>query len=141
MSPLLGPLVELAGKVFDRIIPDPEKKAQAQLEVLKLAQSGELAQLQADLELAKSQIEVNNTEAASTSLFVSGWRPFVGWMCASGLGFQVLVGPLLEWGSALVGHPTALPELDTSTLWTMLAGMLGIGGMRTFEKISGVARK
>lgn len=128
-------------KIIDKVIPDPAAKAAAQLELVRLQQTGELAELKADLDLSLAQISVNNTEAQSPSLFVSGWRPFVGWMCATGLGFQVLLAPLLEWGSDLLGHATVFPMLDTSLLWTMLAGMLGIGGMRTFEKLQGVARQ
>lgn len=134
-------LLDLGGKVIDRVIPDPSAKAAANLELLKLAQNGELAQLTADTALAQGQLAVNAAEAANTSVFVSGWRPMVGWVCASGLGFQFLANPLLTWGAAMAGHPVAVPSLDLSTLMTLLTGMLGLGGMRTLEKLNGVAAK
>lgn len=141
----MGSFVELIAapvlKIIDKIIPDPQAKAVALLELEKLRQSGELAQLNADLQQALAQSDVNKAEAASASVFVSGWRPFVGWMCGCGLGFQIVVAPLAEWAANLAGHPVAFPPLDTSVLGTMLMGMLGLGGMRTYEKISGVARK
>lgn len=128
------------GKVLDRILPDPGAKAAAQLELMKLAQSGELAQLNADVTLAQGQMETNTAEAANPNAFVSGWRPFVGWVCASGMASVFVVGPFFEWGSGLASHATAWPKLDIMPLLTMLGGMLGLGTLRTVEKINGVAR-
>jgi hypothetical protein len=128
-------LLDVGGKVIDRVIPDPTAKAAANLELLKLAQNGELAQLAAQTDLAKGQLAVNEAEAANGATFVSGWRPFVGWVCGSGLGFQFLLAPLLTWAAALAGHPVRVPELDMSTLLTLLTGMLGLGGMRTLENL------
>ncbi len=136
ISALLG----VGGKLIDRVLPDPAAKAAANLELLKLAQTGELAQLTADTDLAKGQLAVNQAEAASGSVFVGGWRPFIGWICGTGLGLQFIGGPLLTWATALYGNPVPVPELDTNTLMTLLLGMLGLGGMRTAEKIKGVAR-
>lgn len=133
--------IDLGGKLIDRIIPDPAQKAAAQLELLKLAQTGELAQLTAETDLAKGQIAVNQAEAANASPFVSGWRPFIGWICGVGLGFQFVVAPVATWASGTwAAHPIPMPTLDTNTLMTLLLGMLGLGGMRTYEKISGVAK-
>ncbi|MDB5686374.1 MAG: hypothetical protein JWR77_963 [Rhizorhabdus sp.] len=73
--------------------------------------------------------------------FATGWRPFAGWMCAAGLGFQFVIAPLLGWGGAMAGHPEAMPALDLSSLLTMLSAMLGLGGLRTVEKLGGVAAK
>lgn len=134
-------LLDLGGKVIDRVIPDPAAKAAANLELLKLAQNGELAQLTADTDLAKGQLTVDQAEAANGATFVSGWRPFIGWVCGAGLGFQFLAGPLLTWSAALVGRPVMVPQLDLSTLLTLLTGMLGLGGMRTLEKLNGVAAR
>lgn len=124
----------IGGKVIDRLWPDPEKKAAAQLELIKLQQSGEL-------QVIASQLEINKIEAAHTSVFVSGWRPAVGWICAAGLGTQFVVNPIITWAAAFVGRPIAFPTLDLSVLMTMLAGLLGISGMRTYEKVNGVAAK
>jgi hypothetical protein len=138
---LASPIMKTVDKVLDRVLPDPAAKAAAQLELVKLQQTGELAQLAAETQVSLGQIDVNKQDAQSASVFVSGWRPFVGWICGSGLGFQVVAAPLLEWGSTLVGHATKFPTLDTSVLLTLLMGMLGLGGMRTYEKVVGVARR
>lgn len=123
-------LLEIGSKVIDRIFPDPVQKAQAQLELVKLQQSGELAQLAADTQLAAGQLDINKVEAASSSLFVSGWRPFIGWICGIGLGTQFIVAPLADpWYH--------IPTLDLSTLLTLLLGMLGLGVMRSVEKVKG----
>lgn len=122
----------IGGKLIDRLWPDPEKKAAAQLELIKLQQSGELAAI-------AGQLEINKIEAAHTSVFVSGWRPAVGWISALGLGIQFVVNPLITWASAFVGRPIVFPNLDLSLLLTLLGGMLGLGGLRTYEKVNGVA--
>lgn len=128
-------------KIIDKLIPDPAAKAQAQLELLKLQQNGELAQLNADLELAKAQAATNTAEASNPNVFVSGWRPFIGWTCGAGLAVQFIAGPLCTWLAALFERTAAFPTLDTGTLLTLLFGMLGLGGMRTAEKFKGVASK
>lgn len=135
------PLVNIFGKVLDKLIPDPAAKAEMQLKILTLAQAGEFKQLDAELAMSTSQTEVNKVEAANTSVFVSGWRPFVGWVCGLGLGTQFLVAPLFTWVATLMGHPVVFPTLDLGTLVTCLAGMLGLGTLRTTEKINGVAAK
>lgn len=127
-------LLDIGGKVLDRVFPDPAQQAAARLELLKLQQSGELTQI-------AGQMEINKVEAASSSLFVSGWRPAIGWICGSGFAVQFVIGPLAEWGSALYGHPVKFPQMDTGTMMPLLLGMLGLGGMRTAEKIQGVAAK
>lgn len=137
----ISALLDIGGKVLDRVIPDPAQKAAAQLELLKLAQSGELAQLNADTELAKGQLAVNQAEASNPSVFVSGWRPFIGWVCGSGLAYQFVAAPILTWVAALFGKAIAAPSLDMGTLLTLLLGMLGLGSMRTVERLNGVARK
>lgn len=131
-------ILEIGSKVFDRLFPDPTQKAQAQLELFKLQQSGELAQLTADTQLALQQGNINVEEAKSSSIFVSGWRPFIGWVCGVGFGVQFVIGPLAEWASNLTGHAVAFPPLDLSTMLPLLGGMLGLGTMRTAEKIKKV---
>ena len=135
ISALLG----LGTQIIEKVIPDPAAKQAAQLELLKLAQSGQLAQLQADTNLAQGQLDVNKTEAASASLFVSGWRPFIGWICGMGLAYTFMVRPI---GSPILQHAygVGMEQLDMGTLLTLLLGMLGLGGMRTYEKVQGVSK-
>jgi hypothetical protein len=136
----LSAALDLGGKLIDRLIPDPAQKQAAALELLKLQQTGELAQLTADTELAKGQLGVNQAEATNTNFFVSGWRPFVGWICGCGLGYAFLVRPIASpLAQKYLGAP--IDALDMGTLGTLLFGMLGLGGMRTVEKINGVAAK
>lgn len=125
--------LDLGSKIIERLWPDPEKQDVAKLELFKLQQAGELAQI-------TSQLKVNEVEAASPSVFVSGWRPFVGWICAGALALQFILAPLGVWVASLAGHVVAFPSLDMGTLLTLLGGMLGLGGLRTVEKINGVAR-
>jgi hypothetical protein len=116
-----------------RTIPDPTLKAQLRREL-------ELAQMAADADMAKAQAAINQTEAANPNLFVSGWRPFVGWVCGLGLAYAFLIKPI---ASPLVQKWSGVPmeALDVGTLLTLLFGMLGLGGMRTVEKMNGVARR
>jgi hypothetical protein len=130
----LSALLDIGGKVIDRVWPDPEKAAAAKLELFKMQQSGELAAM-------AGQMEINKVEAASSSLFVSGWRPSIGWICGAGFAVQFVVGPLAEWGAALAGHPVKFPQMDTGTMMPLLLGMLGLGGLRTAEKLADKAAK
>jgi hypothetical protein len=130
----ISALLDVGSKVIDRVWPDPAQAASAKLELMKLQQSGELAQI-------AGQMDINKAEATNPSVFVSGWRPGIGWVCGAGFAVQFVVGPLAEWGSALYGHPVKFPQMDTGTMMPLLLGMLGLGGMRTAEKIQGVAAK
>jgi len=131
----------IIGKIFDRILPDKAASEAAKLKVMELAQAGDLAELNADLQLAAGQLDIDKIEAASPKLFVSGWRPWLGWVCGTAFAIQYVVGPVGEWLSALAGHPTKFPTLDYGAMSPVLMGMLGLGGMRTYEKVKGVAAK
>ena len=128
-------LFPLVGKLLDKVLPDPQQAADAKLKLMELAQNGQLEQLHADTALATGQIETNKIEAASESLFKSGWRPSVGWTCVSGLLYQVLFRPLLGWIAVNLWHWSEPPPLEMDTLMTLLFGMLGLGAYRTAEKI------
>lgn len=130
-------LIPVVGSLLDKVIPDPKMAADAKLKALEMAQKGELANLDADVRLALGQMEVNKVEAG-TDLFRGGWRPFTGWICALGLGTQFITAPMLTWVSLLFGHNIAFPVLDMSVLLTLLFGMLGLGTLRTQEKIKGI---
>lgn len=127
-------VLDVGGKLIDRLWPDPDKRDLARLELFKLQQSGELQQI-------AGQMEVNKVEAASASVFVSGWRPFIGWVCGAALAYTYLGYPLLLWAAALWRPEFKPPALALDgMLYELLLGMLGLGGLRTFEKIKGVAR-
>ena len=127
-------VLDIGGKLIDRMWPDPAQAATAKLELIKLQQSGDLAQM-------TGQLEINKVEAANANMFVSGWRPAIGWVCALALLYQYLVRPLAVAIFAAVGHPLpVMPGLDEN-LWQLMMAMLGMGGLRTFEKVQGVAAK
>ena len=130
----LEAVLGLATSLIDRVFPDPAQKSAAQLELLKLQQSGELAQI-------TGQLDINKAEAANPNLFVSGWRPAIGWVCALALAYQYLIRPLSGTVATIAGYTLPpLPGLDDN-LWQLMMGMLGMGGLRTFEKVQGVASK
>ena len=132
-------LIPLLGGLLDKLFPDPTAAAAAKLQVMQMAQTGELAQLDAALKMATGQMSINQVEAASSSLFVSGWRPFIGWICGAAFAYKFVLAPAAAFALTAAGHPVMLPVLDFTEMSTVLLGMLGIGGLRTLEKIKGVA--
>lgn len=132
-------LLPVLGQILDKVLPDKGASDAAKLELVKMAQAGELAQLQAEVTLATGQTDINKIEAASTRLFVAGWRPFVGWICGLAVGFKFIGGPVLFMAAQATGHPVALPIIETEELWPLLLGMLGLGGLRTVEKVKKAA--
>lgn len=132
------PIIDGILRVIDKVIPDPQAKAAAQLETLKMQQAGEFKQIETDLQLALGQLEVNKIEASAPDLFRGGWRPAVGWVCVIGLLYTYLGQPLLAWASGMWGVPVP-PSLDLGDLLILLGGMLGLGGMRTMERLKGKA--
>lgn len=117
----LGAVSDLAKTAIDKIWPDKSEV--------------ERQQLANTLALIQGQLEINKVEAANPSLFVSGWRPFIGWICGVGLGYQFLIYPIL------IGYAPKIQQLDMGTLVTLLGGLLGLGTLRTVEKLNGVAAK
>lgn len=120
-------VLEVGGKLIERLWPDPVQADAAKLELLKLQQSGALVEI-------AGQLEINKIEAANTNIFVSGWRPFIGWCCGAALAYHFLVRPLLI---GFVQFP--MPALDTVDLFGLTTQMLGMAAARTVEKINGVA--
>ncbi|MGE0109757.1 MAG: holin family protein [Bdellovibrionales bacterium] len=132
--------LEFVSKIADKIWPDPTAKAEGMLKLRELEQKGELAQLAADTELAKAQMQINTEEAKSGSLFVSGWRPFIGWVCGGAFAYHFILQPLIAFLLATQGQSVELPAFDIYSILTVLCGMLGLGSLRTVEKWKGVAR-
>lgn len=132
---LIEALIAPVTGILDKFIPDADTKAQLAHEIATLAERH--AQ-----EIALAQIEVNKAEAQSNSLFKGGWRPFTGWVCATALAYHFILQPVILFFVAMYGWEIpALPDFDMGTLMTVLMGMLGLGGMRSFEKAKGVAAK
>lgn len=123
--------------IINKFIPDPAAKAAAQLQLAQLQASEEFKELDASIAISAQQADVNKVEAGSTSIFVSGWRPAVGWVCAAGFAYSFVLSPFLGWIGVLMHWPAA-PSIDVGPLSTMLTGMLGFGAMRTYEKIKGI---
>ena len=122
ISAILG----IGEKIIDRVIVDKNAAQEAYLELNKMEAAGELS-------LLAGQLEINKIEAASGSLFVSGWRPSVGWICALALMYSYIIAPFLDiW--------LEVPAIEVEALYPILMGMLGLSGMRSFEKTKNVAR-
>lgn len=135
----LAALIPVLGSVIERIFPDPKVAAAAKLQVMAMAQRGELAQLDADVKLAVGQLEINKAEASSGDPFSSRWRPFIGWVCGFGCAWNWIGLPIARFVMEAIGHPVALSPADLSDMMPLLLGMLGLGGLRTVEKIKKVA--
>lgn len=121
----LGAVSDLAGSVISRIWPD---KSEA-----------EKQQLAAAVMVVQGQLDINKVEAASPSVFVSGWRPFIGWVCGLGCGWNWLGLPIVKVALAVSGHPLDVAPADLSEMIPLLLGLLGLGTLRTVEKINKVA--
>lgn len=134
-------LLGIGSKVIDKIWPDPAQRDAAKLELLKMQQSGDLAQLTAETSLMIEQIKVNQEEAKHASVFVSGWRPGVGWVCVAACGWNWIGLPITKLALEISGHPINLSPADLTEMLPVLMGMLGLGGLRTIEKLNGRASK
>ena len=130
LNNLIGPVTGL----LDKFVEDKDQKARLAHEIATMSERH--AQ-----DLAIAQIEVNKAEAASGSIFKGGWRPAIGWVCASAFAYHFVLQPLIVFGvlSAGVDLP-ALPEFDMASLMTVMMGMLGLGGLRTYEKQKGISK-
>lgn len=139
-------LFDVGKSVIERIWPDPVKQAEEIRKLEELRQNGDIAQLNAHVKLLTGQMEINKMEAQHKSIFVAGWRPFVGWVGGVALGYQFILYPLMLWGWAIVSPTNAAgaaipppPVMEASELYTVLLGMLGIGAMRSYDKTKGTA--
>ena len=130
MELLVGPISAL----LSRLIPDKSERDKLAHEIATMAEKQAHDQVMA-------QIEVNRTEAAHNSLYVAGWRPCIGWACGVAMAFNYVGVPVIETVSVLYGTPLTLSPLDLEVMMPVLLGMLGLGGMRSYEKRNGVARE
>jgi len=128
-----GPIASGLFGLIDELFTSDDERMAAKLKVLELEKSGELA-----------QIAVNAQEAKHNSIFVAGWRPFIGWVCGLAFTWAFLMYPVFSFFVVAIGLPvdlTLVPELDLAAMMPVLMGMLGLGAMRSWEKREGVARE
>jgi hypothetical protein len=130
MTPILGDLIKSATDLAGKFIPDADKRLEFELELQKLADQAAVR----EQELLQGQIEIDKIEAASENLFVAGWRPFIGWTCGASLAYTWMIAPIAK----AVFHLTELPVIDPSQIYPIVTAMLGIAGLRSFEKYNGV---
>lgn len=141
---MLPALIPIIGPVLDKLlglIPNQQEREKAKLDAeIALAQLDQKT-LETLLAIDSKQIDVNLEEAKSSSLFVSGWRPFLGWVCGAAFTWVYVMQPVLIFAMNAAGHPIDLPKIEFGEMSTVLLGMLGLGGMRSYEKVKGVASK
>ena len=131
---MLGQLIEPVSNLLDKFVEDKDQKALLAHEIATMSERH--AQ-----ELAKGQLEVNKAEAASTSVFKGGWRPFIGWVCGAAFAYHFVLQPFIVFGITATGvELPELPSFDMSSLMTVLMGMLGLGGLRSYEKKQGLTK-
>lgn len=123
-----GGIASLANTIISRIWPDKTEQQKEKFAIEFQKSLAEAASIQ-------GQLEINKAEASNPNLFVAGWRPCVGWICAASFGWQFVVLPILLFIGNATGHVIPVPSFDTVTMIGMLGGMLGFGTMRTAEKI------
>jgi hypothetical protein len=130
---LLGSLIGPVTGLLDKFIPDKDLKNQLAHDIATMAEDHMHEEI-------KMQMEVNKQEAAHKSLFVAGWRPFIGWVCGLGMASNFLLVPFANFGLMAFGNGMQLPMLDLEIMMPVLMGMLGLGAMRSYEKKNNVAR-
>lgn len=133
MDPISA-LLNIGNTLINKLFPDPAQAAQAQLALMKMQQDGDLAAI-------SGQMEINKIEASNGSVFVAGWRPFAGWVCGFGLAYVSIIEPIARLIASFVGYTGDFPAIDTTLTMQVLLGMLGMGGLRSLDKIKGVASK
>lgn len=118
--------LDFASTIVSRIWPDKSQQEQQQLAAV--------------LTMVQGQMTINQAEASNESTFVAGWRPFIGWACGMACVWNWMGLPIAKLGLTLAGHPIALSPADLSEMMPVLMGMLGLGGLHTFERVKGVSR-
>lgn len=127
----ISTVLDIGGKILDRVIPDANARDKAKEELAKAINDQ-------DFQITMAQIAVNAEEAKSDNLFKSGWRPSVGWICSFAFALHFVVLPILNIGLVGSGYKAITIPFDMDTLFTVLGGLLGLGGLRTVEKMKGI---
>ena len=126
---MIEKLIDPISNILDKFVADKDLKQKLEHE------------LKTELHRANmAQIEVNKEEAKHRTVFVAGWRPFIGWTCGVALAYTYVLQPILVFGLAQAGYLIELPKMDLGEMMPVLMGMLGLGGLRTFEKFKGVSK-
>lgn len=121
--------IQAVGNIIDGLFTSDGEKLDKQAVLARIAQAPQLI-----------QSEINKVEAAHRSIFVAGWRPFIGWVCGAAIGWTYLGVPVVGFLAALTGKVIQPPPVDTSILFELVLAMLGLGGLRTFEKVKGATK-
>ncbi len=133
-------LVPLIGQVIDKVVPDSTSAAEAKVKLAELAGKGELAELEATAKMLQNQADINKIDAGSQDWFQRRWRSGAGWICVAGFALHFVVFPLTLWVATLMGRVLPPPPaMDADALMTLLFGLLGLGGLRTWERLRGKA--
>ena len=126
---MIEALIKPVARILDKFIPDKDLKEKLEHEIKLEIQKANIA-----------QIEVNKAEAAHRTVFVAGWRPFIGWTCGLALSYHFILQPIIVFTMSVNGLAYDLPEFDMGSLMTIVLGLLGLGGMRSFEKLKGLTK-
>jgi hypothetical protein len=125
----VGEIATSVADVVDRFVETDEERKAADILLMKVQQQPD-----------KWQMEINKIEAAHRSVFIAGWRPFIGWVCGFGLAFHFIIFPIFEWSTKLAGTPIDAPQLETGALISLVIALLGLGATRTYEKKHGLTK-
>ena len=133
--PIIGDLIKEVGSTVRELVPDADKRLELDVRLAELADQAAARETQ----LLQGQLEINKAEASHSNIFVAGWRPAMGWVGATALGWTWIIAPLLQWTTSLFGVETTIPALDPNAMYPVILAMLGISASRTVEKLNGVA--
>jgi len=126
---MIEALIKPVARILDKFIVDKDLKEKLEHEIKLEIQKANIA-----------QIEVNKAEALHRTVFVAGWRPFIGWTCGLALAYHFILQPIIVFAMSANGVAYDLPEFDMGSLMTIVLGLLGLGGMRSFEKLKGLTK-
>lgn len=136
-----GDTVKAIGETVDKLFTSDDERLERENEKLKAERSYELEMAKLETQALQNQTDINKIEAASSNLFVSGWRPFVGWVCGFALAYASIIEPFLRFAATIFGYTGSFPVIDTEITLQVLIGILGLGVFRTYERKQGVHRE